>query len=70
MTEHVDVDSSVAHLLLAQHDTLHFSADMKVSDELYEKLGGAAVPKRGPWGNNEGTIMKRPDGWPVSRDLD
>ncbi|MGO8949954.1 MAG: hypothetical protein ACLQUY_20325 [Ktedonobacterales bacterium] len=38
MTEHIDVDSSPARVLLAAPDTLHFSADTQLSDDLYERL--------------------------------
>jgi hypothetical protein len=38
MTGHTDVDSSSARVLLATPDTLHFSADIRLSDELHEKL--------------------------------
>ena len=38
MTGHIGVDSSSARVLLAAPDTLHFSADIQLSDELHEKL--------------------------------
>ena len=38
MTGHIDVDSFCARVLLAAPDTLHFSADIQLSDELHAKL--------------------------------
>jgi hypothetical protein len=38
MTLRVDTPSSVARLLLAAPDTLHISADIRVSDAVHEKL--------------------------------
>jgi hypothetical protein len=38
MAEHIGTPSSSARLLLASPDTLHFSADIQLSDELHEKL--------------------------------
>ena len=38
MAEHESKPSSSARLLLAAPDTLHFSTDIQLSDELYEKL--------------------------------
>ena len=37
MTGHIGVDSSSARMLLAAPDTLHFSADIQLSDELHAK---------------------------------
>jgi hypothetical protein len=38
MAEHLSTPASSARLLLASPDTLHFSADIQLSDELHEKL--------------------------------
>jgi hypothetical protein len=41
LTEYINANSSSARVLLATPDTLHFSADIQLSDELYERLGKA-----------------------------
>ncbi|MGO8949964.1 MAG: hypothetical protein ACLQUY_20375 [Ktedonobacterales bacterium] len=38
MTEHANLDSSLARVLLAAPDTLHFSADVRLSNDLHERL--------------------------------
>ena len=38
MAEHIDLDSSSVRVLLAAPDTLHFSVDIQITDELHEKL--------------------------------
>jgi hypothetical protein len=57
MRKCVDADSSLGRLLLAAPDTLHFSADIQLGDELHEKLEREKLAAQEAEHNNRECIL-------------